>query len=340
MQNKNNIAGKKLNATYNCINAISPKELFDYSLIKNRKYGTSLVVIRILNTGELMFFDPACIPCIINQAHKTALLFTNGNKDLQLSILKKVCREVEKVGDECTAPQFSRTLQEIVEESLGIFNPYKEIKEKNLAAAKNYIPFLQSPLNNINDKIEIAVRIAIAGNIIDIGANPGFNLEDEISRITSNNIDLLMLPKFKRDLEKAESILYIGDNYEEALFDKFLLNELRPKKVVFAVRSKPILNDITLEDAYRLEIDKICDVMESGSKIAGTDLNACTDEFMKVYKNADMVIAKGQGNYETLINAERPIYFLFKVKCDAIAAKSGYRKGMGVLLYKRRINEV
>ena len=120
------------------------------------------------------------------------------------------------------------------------------------------------------------------------------------------------------------------------MFDKILLKQLLPKRIVFAVRSKPILNDITLEDAKTLGIDKICEVMESGSKIAGTDLSQCSPEFLNFIEKADLVIAKGQGNFETLLNVERPIYFLFKVKCDVIGRRSGLPVGRNALYLNKR----
>jgi hypothetical protein len=182
-----------------------------------------------------------------------------------------------------------------------------------------------------DDKLEMAVRISITGNTIDLGANPNYNLEKEINIITSSKINLDSLDKFKEDYKKAKLILFIADNYEEALFDKFLIEQLKPKEVVFAVRSNEILNDITLEDAKRLGIDKLCKVIESGSRIAGTDLDECTAEFLDLYKSADMVIAKGQGNFETLLSANRSIYFLFKIKCLVISEICGYPVGTGLL---------
>ena len=231
-----------------------------------------------------------------------------------------------------TAPMFSATIQSIVEKHLGVANPYESIKEKNRARAEQYLPYVRRLMDGSKDKLEFAIRAAIVGNIIDLGASPQFDIEREINRITSNDIDLSSLPRFKDDLKKAELILYIGDNYEEALFDTFLLTELLLRKVVFAVRSKPVLNDITLEDAKRIGIDALCTVIESGSTIAGTDLKESTREFLELYNKADIVIAKGQGNYETLMDETRPIYFIFKIKCEVIAERSGYPVGHGILL--------
>lgn len=185
------------------------------------------------------------------------------------------------------------------------------------------------------DKLRTAIWIAIMGNTIDLAANPNFDLDDEMNALNSNNIVLDFLPEFKEDVKRAETILYIADNYEEALFDKFLLRELSAKKLLFAVRSAPIYNDITYEDAISLGIDKICLVIESGSTIAGTDLGQSTPAFKHAFDNADLVIAKGQGNFETVMNVQRPIYFLFKVKCEVISSRCGSPIGAGVLYLKK-----
>ena len=281
-----------------------------------------------------MFFDPACIPCIIKQAYNAAKLFSVENKKTQLSIIQEVCTEVIKLNSNSGAPRFSRTIQSIIERYSGIEDPYKDIKEKNIENTKSRIPFIEAMIEGENKarRLEVAVRAAIMGNVIDYGAKPDFDIEYEINRLLSGNVDLGLLKKFTDDCYNADKILYIADNYEEALFDKLLIKELLPKNIIFAVRSKPILNDITLEGAENLGIDKICTVIESGSTIAGTDLNECSEEFMKFFNEADVVIAKGQGNYESLINEERPIYFMFKVKCGVISEKCGNPVGSGVLL--------
>ena len=282
-----------------------------------------------------MSFDLRCIPCIVNQACNVSKLLAEGNKELQLKIVKEVCRTVDDIDITCTAPMVSATIQSIVEKHLGVANPYASIKEKNRTAAEQYLPYVTALMDGSQDKLEFAIRAAILGNIIDLGANPKFDIEHEINRLTSNNIDLSMLPRFKDNLKYAELVLYIGDNYEEALFDTFLLTELLPRKVVFAVRSKPVLNDITLADAKRIGLHTICTVIESGSTIAGTDLGNSTREFLQLYEKADIVVAKGQGNYETLMDETRPLYFIFKVKCEVIAERSGYPVGHGVLLYNQ-----
>ncbi len=282
-----------------------------------------------------MLLDPRCIPCIINQAYNAAKLFTDGNKELQFSIVKQACSSVLTIDENFTAPKFSSVIQSLIENDLGINNPYQNLKEENLKKVEQFIPYLEAMVESSDDKLETAIRAAIAGNTIDYGANPKFNIEYEVNRIAANKIRIDSLNKFKSDLQYASSILYIGDNFEEALFDKILMKLLLPRKIIFAVRSKAILNDITLSDAKQLGIDKLCNVIESGSEITGTDLAQCTPKFKDLFKNSDMVISKGQGNFETLMNEDRPIYFLFKVKCEAIAHRCGLPVGNSALYFNK-----
>jgi uncharacterized protein with ATP-grasp and redox domains len=257
---------------------------------------------------------------VINNKILAHILYETMDKLLQQKNLK-------------TAPHFSIVLQSIIGKYVDVNKAFTEIKERNLQKAGKFIKYLSIMIEGAQDKLEMALRASIAGNTIDPAANPDFNIEREINVITSGNIILDSLPKFKSDLKKAEQILFIGDNYEEALFDKLLIQQLLPKEIVFAVRSDVILNDITLKDAVKLEINKLCRIIESGSNIAGVDPDECTTDFLQLYNNADIVIAKGQGNFETLFNAKRPLYFMFKVKCEVISEICGYPVGTSMLYY-------
>jgi damage-control phosphatase, subfamily I len=275
---------------------------------------------------------PDCIPCIIKQSLYAARIAKISDEKIQVEIMKQVIKEVDNIENFETAPEFSGKIQNIVKTFSGIDDPYEEIKEKNLKKALKYVPYLKTYINSSDDKLEQAVRAAILGNIIDPGANPDFNMEDEINRISSDNIVLNDYQLFKDEISKAEYILYIGDNAEEAVFDKLLIERLYPKKIIFAVRDKPVLNDITLDFAIKIGLDKITEVKSSGSNIAGTNLRETNKVFNQIFYEAPVVIAKGQGNYETLENCGREVFYMFKVKCNTIAKRTGYKIGTSVLL--------
>ena len=278
-----------------------------------------------------MIISPACIPCIVKQSYTLSRLLGVEDENLQSKIIYETMNLLLEEKDTPTAPHFSGKLQSIINKNLNGTASFKEMKERNRETAEKYIKYLKTMVEASTDKLETAIRISITGNTIDLGANPNFDLEREINIITSNQINLDSLGLFRKDLKKANRILFIADNYEEALFDKISIEQLIPKEVVFAVRSKEILNDITLEDAKSLGIDKLCKVIESGSTISGTAMEQVSNEFLDYFNNADLVISKGQGNFETLLNSKRKIYFLFKIKCEPIAELCGYPAGTGLI---------
>ncbi len=280
-----------------------------------------------------MNLQPGCIPCIVGQAYRFSRMSGITDADTQKQVLYDTMNKLLHHNNIKTAPHFSVILQSIVGQYTDVHSAIRKIKESNLKKVKVFINYMSHMVESASDPLEMAVRAAIAGNTIDLGANPDFDIEHEINRITSKSIDIAAFDRFRKEYEHAESILIIADNYEEALFDKLLIQQLLPKNVVYAVRSNAILNDITIDDAHFLEIDKLCTIIDSGSTISGTDLEECHDTFLKIYHNADIVIAKGQANYETLFHAERPIYFMFKVKCTVIANICSHPVGTSMLYY-------
>jgi hypothetical protein len=276
--------------------------------------------------------SPDCIPCILKQALYAARIAKINDEKIQIEILKYVIKELNNIDNIETAPELSNKIQDIVKVFSGINDPYAEEKERNLKRASKFVPYLKTYINNSYDKLEQAVRVAILGNIIDLGANPDFKLEDEINRINSNNIVLDDYPLFKEKVEKAQYILYIGDNAEEAIFDKLLIEQLQCKNIIFVVRESYILNDVTIDFAKKIGLNKIAKVISSGSKVAGTNLKETNKTFNKYFFNAPVIIAKGQGNFETLENCGREIFYMFKVKCEVIAKRVGYKIGTSVLL--------
>ena len=279
-----------------------------------------------------MSLSPDCIPCILKQALYAARIAKINDEKIQIEMLKYVIKELNNIDNIETAPELSNKIQDIVKVFSGINDPYAEEKERNLKRASKFVPYLKTYINNSYDKLEQAVRVAILGNIIDLGANPDFKLEDEINRINSNNIVLDDYPLFKEKVEKAKYILYIGDNAEEAIFDKLLIEQLQCKNIIFVVRDSYILNDVTIDFAKKIGLNKIAKVISSGSKVAGINLKETNKTFNKYFFNAPVIIAKGQGNFETLENCGREIFYMFKVKCEVIAKRTGYKVGTSVLL--------
>jgi hypothetical protein len=178
-----------------------------------------------------------------------------------------------------------------------------------------------------NEPLLSACRLAIAGNDIDLGAHSEYGCIDTIIEDSIGyQLDQDNFTRFEKNLKTASSILYIGDNAGETVFDRILIEqilEMSSSKIVFAVREKPIINDATSDDAVRAGLDRVATIISSGCVAPATILSQCTPEMLRIYQSSDVIISKGQGNYESLNGQSENIFFLFKVKCPVIAMDSG-----------------
>ncbi len=200
----------------------------------------------------------------------------------------------------------------------GIDDPFREIKKTYTTRLLSLYPDLKKKIVSSDDPLYTALKFAAFGNAIDLGADPAFDLEKELADLYTKDFDLCEYDAFRKTLSNAEKILYIADNAGETVFDRLLIEQLN-KPVKYAVRSKPIINDATLEDADDAGLSEVAEIVSSGCDAPGTILNVCSEKFKRTFAEVDMIISKGQGNYETLSNQDRPIFFLLKVKCPVIA---------------------
>lgn len=278
-----------------------------------------------------------CIPCFINQVLRFMKHEGEKNKDLDEKILREVMHTLGDIDYSISPPEMTRKIFNIVERYYGSKDIY--INEK--VDSNNYIMGMYSKLKNIinnsQDPFDSAMRLAITGNIIDFGANPEFMNEKihEDIEIALNDpsisSDLL-----KEEVRKSKKILYIGDNAGEIVFDKLFIEQLPLEKVIFSVRGSFILNDALVEDALNVGMDKLVPVIENGSNYPGTVLSDCTNDFVKVFYDSDLVICKGQGNYETLSNIDHNIIFMLRIKCPVVSRDLNYPIG-GHYIGKRKL---
>lgn len=272
-----------------------------------------------------------CIPCIIRQALEAARHVAPHDEQLQRRVLNQVCAAVPELAREISPPMVAELIHGLIRKESEIDDPYRQAKQNNLALALRLESRLEAWVAQHEDPFAAAVQVAIAGNIIDLGANPNFDIESELNQLEKASSELEGLEQLRQAIEKSGWILYIGDNTAEAVFDKVFIRHLSPRKVVFATRARPILNDITEVEARQIGLDRVAQVISSGSPIPGTDLSRTTEEFRRFFVEAPVVIAKGQGNFESLSDAGRTIYFLFKVKCPVVAAMAGHKVGSSVI---------
>ena len=266
-----------------------------------------------------------CFPCFINQALRAARLSTDDEKKIKM-VLDEVGMMLKDIPLKNTPPESGRLIYRKISEITGNPDPYKEIKRESTKKALLLYPSLKDQIERSRDRLLTAIRIAIAGNVIDFGASWNFDLENEIDEALAKAFAICDYSRFKDGLDEAREVLYIGDNAGECVFDRILIEEMK-KPVKYIVRDIPIINDAIYEDAVQAGIDKVATILSSGTDAPGTILNTCSSEFKELYDNSKFIISKGQGNYEALSSERRPIFFLLKTKCHVIANDIGVNEG-------------
>ncbi|WP_238861608.1 ARMT1-like domain-containing protein [Clostridium sp. YIM B02569] len=268
-----------------------------------------------------------CLPCMVNQVIKVANITGVNNKE---ELLKEVFTYLSKMDFEATTPEIIGEIFGMIKEHTNNPDPYKETRNYYNTLFLKLLPEFERKIEQAENSFELAVRYAIVGNIIDFNPIHNTLLEDifdYFERMEQLELAIDDSKELAEDILNSKTLLYLGDNCGEICMDKILLRkikELNPNiKIFFGVRGKPVVNDSIAEDAYAVGIDEYSEVIDNGDGSLGTVLNRTSYEFKEVYKKADVVIAKGQANYECLSEEKKKIYFLLMTKCDVIANDIG-----------------
>lgn len=275
-----------------------------------------------------------CIPCFVRQALEAVKMVTN-DRSKQEMVLREVLLKLSRISFGGPPTEIAHVVHSIVKRVADNPDPYKEVKKKSNKKALELYPKLKKLVQNSDNRLLTAVKLAIAGNIIDYGPSSKFDINKTIEEVLSKNLEINDFEKFEQMLSSAKNIIYIGDNAGEIVFDRVLLEEMPDKKVTFFVRAEPILNDATIDDAREVGIDKLADIMKISVDHEGMDRNS--EEFINFLREADMVISKGQGNYEALSDRKAGVFFLLKVKCPAVAKHIKANVGSTVLKFEDKV---
>lgn len=275
------------------------------------------------------YFD--CYPCFFTQAIKTSRMVTSDERIIW-KILSEVAAYLAGLPIEATPPEIGRKIYRLIATSTGVDDPYLKIKELCTQQALAMYSEMKHRVEASSDPLMTAVRVAIAGNIIDFGLDTDFDLKKDVEKLLFQELAINDYRDFCSALKQAERIVYLGDNAGETVFDRILIEEIR-KPVTFVVRERPVINDAVRKDALEAGIDKVAEIISSGCDAPGTIPELCSPGFLEILNAADMIISKGQGNYEGLSNAELPVFFLLKAKCPVIARDLGVEQGC--ILLKR-----
>ncbi len=261
-----------------------------------------------------------CIPCILRQALDAARM-VSPDPSVHEQILRDTMRWAVDMDFEQTPPELAQRVHRRLREITGVEDPYHVVKDRMNRLALELIPSLKAEVEASPDPLLMAARLAIAGNIIDMGINGNLTDADVRQAINKAFTEPFCgeIDAFRQTLEKAQSILYLADNAGEIAFDRLLIEQISPERVTLVVRGAPVINDVTLTDAQYVGLDQIVRVIDNGSDAPGTILHDCSPELRLRFASADLIISKGQGNYETLNEVPGNIFFLFKVKCPLVA---------------------
>jgi len=273
-----------------------------------------------------------CLSCIVRQAVESSRLVTVDEERIMI-IMRLLFDKLSKLDLSVTPPEVGQIIHSIIRNELNCSDPFIELKKLSLQRALSLAKEANIAIRNSEHKFSTAIAFAIAGNILDFGMKSEWN-ESIINRSFSLAIDYSKefdsetISELYREIENANTVLVLGDNVGESVFDKIMIEHFPGNaKIFYAVKGSPIINDVTEQEAIDSQINEVAEIISNGADIPGTVLKKSSLEFVELYNSADVIISKGQGNYETLNEEKKKIWFLFQVKCPVIARHYNYKLG-------------
>jgi damage-control phosphatase, subfamily I len=277
-----------------------------------------------------------CIPCFLRQGLDAARNITEDAR-IHEQIVRDVLRLTADLDLDRPPPWVGQIIHRRLRELTGVDDPYRAAKERFNRLAISMLPKLRDQVKRDPHPLVAAVKAAIAANVIDLGVKSSLG-EDEAREVLreSGTAEIVGdVTEFLSQVDEAREILYLADNAGEIVVDRLLIEELGPERVTLVVRGKPVINDATIDDARAAGLHELVRIIDNGSDAPGTILDDCSAELRERFHAADVIVAKGQGNFETLSEIDASIFFLLKVKCPVIARHVGLPRGTHALVSSR-----
>ncbi len=263
-----------------------------------------------------------CLPCMLKQVLEAARMATD-DADIQAQILVDAISILANYKSYSCSPDLAMALHGMVKERTQTADPYRAIKDADIQAALKVYPHLKDFLKQKQNSLYWALKLAATGNNIDSAIYKALDINLCVEQELKKNFGKCDLPFFEEKLKTAGTVLIIGDNAGETVFDRVLAEALLPLNIIYAARNEPILNDTTIQDACDSGLDACATVISTGCNAPGAIHSQCSEAFLKIFHDADVVISKGQGNYEALSDCAREVFFLLKAKCPMVAGRVG-----------------
>lgn len=268
-----------------------------------------------------------CISCIAAQSRRVCDAI-RADETLSSHILESVENSLKNADFTLSPPVIAAPIYERMALLANTHDLYEHQKQHATEQAKSYLPFLQETIDLSNDPFIATLKTAVVGNVIDLAAEVSFDLHDAITSVFQTPFAHDDSQILRKTLENASKVLYIGDNTGEHLFDALAIQSLQnfyPNiEFSYMVRGNPIINDVTMKEAKEANMDLLCNLIDSGVPTPGFVYELASRESQALFDSADLIIAKGMGNYECMTPQKRQnICFLLKVKCSVVADSLG-----------------
>lgn len=274
-----------------------------------------------------MRVKPECIPCSYKQVFTVSKEVTD-DESKQVQALAAAARRIEQVDLQGAPAEILPLLLREAQAVLGVDDPYIDRKRKINDEILALLPGLEEQVHSSDDPLHTALLFAVAGNIIDLGIIPEYDLVATIRQVFEMDFAINDYADFRELAKKARNIVYLGDNSGEIVLDRLVVSQLSQwAPVTYVVKGGPILNDATIDDARQVKMEEISQVIDNGSSYPGTVLRDVSPEFKKRLEAADLIVSKGQANYETLDELAGPLFFILRAKCDYVADTLGVKLG-------------
>jgi damage-control phosphatase, subfamily I len=275
-----------------------------------------------------------CIACMFRQGLNAARLVSD-DPAIHLEVMKELARHVAGLSVLGNPAVASQPAYEVASAVTGVADPYAEIKRETNRAAMAVAEDIRRVIASSGDPLDAALHAAAAGNVIDLGIGHEFDIEKDIEAFMHRDFAFSAIDDFRDELGPGRKLLYLGDNAGEIVFDALLVEQLLAggTEVTFTVKSGPIINDATMEDAESTGMTSLVPVLETGSADIGIHWERCSDAFRSAFEMADVIVAKGHGNFETCNARPENVYFLLKAKCELVAKEIGCALGDIVFLH-------
>lgn len=278
-----------------------------------------------------MTIQNECIGCIAAQSRRVCEAI-HADEALREQIISYVETALHTADFTLSPSVIAAPLYEGMAKLADTYDLYEEQKAHATAQAQHYLPFLRETIEHSNDPFIATLKTAVVGNVIDLAAEVSFDLHDAITSVFNTPFGKDDTEALRKKLNIAQNVLYIGDNAGEHLFDALAIQSLQKlyPEIVFTymVRGNPIINDVTMKEALEADMDAFCSVIDSGVPTPGFVYDLATDEAKNFFVTADLIIAKGMGNYECMTpQKRRNVCFLLKVKCSVVATSLGNNIG-------------